>query len=166
MDTFASLVLSGELPAPKNQLLLQTTPFKKSQDNLLTFDMKFNIAVQTAYQQLILFCMFYNGSVFFENKDPNNIFEIGKNKSWQETAFFKGTLPNGEVDFYSEPTKKCKDYTFIYNVFFFMQVWNFFICRKTYEKSGVLERTAQLFIDLFMREKIQPTAKSRSKSKI
>lgn len=49
MDTFASLVLSGELPAPKNQLLLQTTPFEKSQDNLLTFDMKFNIAVQTAY---------------------------------------------------------------------------------------------------------------------
>lgn len=69
MDTFASLILAGELPMSSTDLLSKTTPFKKGQDHLFTFDMQFTIFTSTLYQQAILYYFFYNGSLYFNNQE-------------------------------------------------------------------------------------------------
>ena len=104
MDTFASLILAGELPMTSTDVLTRTTPFKKGQDNLFTFDMKFTVFTSTLYQQAVLYYFFYNGSLYFYDKETISLFIFGGPKYWYETGFFKGFLQNGNVDFYSEPT--------------------------------------------------------------
>lgn len=68
MDTFASIILAGELPKNEYDILTRTSIFKKNRGNLFTSMMKFTIISSTLYQQIVMYCIFYNGSFLF-NKD-------------------------------------------------------------------------------------------------
>jgi len=73
MDTFASLVLASELPQNDVrdnkgkidcQLLLRTQPFEKNKDSLFNSLMILKVIASTVYQQIILYLIYYNGSVW------------------------------------------------------------------------------------------------------
>ena len=46
-----------------------TNPYSIKKDGLFNFLMKFNIFSSTIYQQVILFIIYYNGNLWFENDD-------------------------------------------------------------------------------------------------
>lgn len=63
-DTFSSLMLSSELPS--SNILRYTRPYDVSKSkSIFTNYMTFNVITCTIYQQCILYCMFYNGSIWF-----------------------------------------------------------------------------------------------------
>ena len=91
--------------------------------------MKRKIILMTAYQQLVMHAVFYNGSVWFQGHQNGH--------TWVNTNFFD---KNGAA------TQKCKDYTFIYSCFFSLQFFNIFNCRITYEDELSLFKFLKHFI--------------------
>ena len=87
--------------------------------------MIFNIISTSLYQQLILFCMFYNGSLFFQ----------GNLTPWDKQSFES----KNKLD------TKIHDYTFIYQTFFSMTLFSFFIMRVEYETLNVFQKSISLF---------------------
>ena len=67
MDTFAALMLATEVPDSNFKILRLTRQFNKDVDTLMTYKMYFLMLSSTIYQQVILFCIFYNGSIWFDN---------------------------------------------------------------------------------------------------
>ena len=62
---FGAYTITKELPSNNQQILTLAHPFTKDDESMFTPKMIFNIATTTFYQQTILFCMFYNGAVWF-----------------------------------------------------------------------------------------------------
>lgn len=117
MDTFASLILSCELPLNDTLILRQSEPYQRDSHSLFTPQMKMTVFSSTLYQQIVLYLMFYNGYMWLD------IGSTGPTKSFSETHM------------YDEGSTKGQAYTFIFHTFFMMQIFNLFNCRITYEQK-------------------------------
>jgi len=88
--------------------------------------MKINVICSTIYQQAVLLIIFYWGNPWWYRGHPSD--------TWGPDVWYKEDLEM-EVDGSLVPSDKCHAYTFIYQCFFMMQVFNFTNCRFSYEKG-------------------------------
>mmetsp|Transcript_28011 Transcript_28011/g.42354 ORF Transcript_28011/g.42354 Transcript_28011/m.42354 type:complete len:262 (-) Transcript_28011:2-787(-) len=129
MDTFSACILASEAPDESNgPILEETVPFNSTSTHLFTPLMKINVVAATLYQQLVLTLIFYWGDPWWY---MNN-----KGKDWGPHHWYRESLER-EVDGKIVPTDKCEAYTFVYQVFFMMQLANYTNCRFSYESSAL-----------------------------
>jgi Ca2+ transporting ATPase len=103
MDSFASLALATEAPTDK---LLQRSPYKKSENSIVTAMMTVNIVTQSVFQIVVLtVIIFYGDSIFSVPSD-------------RELTHYVWNDFNGY------------HFTIFFNIFVFMQVFNSVNSRK------------------------------------
>jgi hypothetical protein len=134
MDTIAASILSSEIPIDKSKdkdlfyepgytsILDQTSPFDVNKQQIFTPMMKLYITGSTIYQQSVLTYIYYYGYGWFSDEDRSGP------STWHKMQFYEG---EDHI-----PTQKLNDFTFIYQVFFMMQFFNFASARFTYEKTA------------------------------
>lgn len=146
MDSLASLALSTE--PPNTEELLNKKPVNRS-DSLITITMIKHIVIQCIYQITILMFLILKGQEFLpEYKDGYDDL-IGTDleaKYYQGQA--EGTMVSGlnhplSGDYSYEPYFNkyhiySRHLTFVFNVFVFLQIFNFFNCRKIYDEMNLL----------------------------
>lgn len=123
MDTFGACVLATEIPKPGLGILQETQPFDQTGKKLFTKTMYFTVISQTIYQQIILYVLFYNGRVVFGDFTLHSDVVAPSEKPWRENDFYKHDDEGNRI-----PTSKCIDYTYVYQTFFMMQMFNLFNC--------------------------------------
>ena len=127
MDTFASLLLSSELPLNDSSILRDSEPFQKDSHTLFTNRMKLTVISSTIYQQVVLYLMFYNGYLWM------NICSSSPNPQ----SFSQRHM-------YDTDSTKGYDYTYVFHTFFMMQIFNLFNCRITYENKMPFQKTYEV----------------------
>ena len=95
MDTFASITLAGELPKDEYDILTRTNQFRRHQGHIYTSMMKFTIISSTIYQQVVMYCIFYNGSFFYSGKNGSILNGLNDNLSWSQLPFSTYDVVNG-----------------------------------------------------------------------
>jgi hypothetical protein len=95
MDTFASITLAGELPKDEYDILTRTNQFRRHQGHIYTSMMKFTIISSTIYQQVVMYCIFYNGSYLFSGKNGSILNGLNDNLSWSQLPFSTYVVENG-----------------------------------------------------------------------
>lgn len=89
--------------------------------------MIFNIISSSVYQQIILSYLFYFGIYFKVNSENENFINLVHGpKTWQQEDFY---------DTNYKPTNKNHAFTFVYQCFYMMQIFNISNCRFTYENE-------------------------------
>lgn len=80
MDTFAACILATEIPYERDltykdenfsTILDQTQPYGFKRYNLYSKPMFINIICATIYQQIVIFIIFYKGSLIWGNESSN-----------------------------------------------------------------------------------------------
>ena len=159
MDTVAACILASELPKiAKNQsdvlsnkdfeydpkanpkqletILDETLPFN-DKEGLLRFDMKFNIAVATIYQQIVLTILYYHGRLWFDSSEPEvgSLDQVFGPKNWYRKELQINTELKGDEQWRRNDDEKATSYTFIFQTFFMMQLFNMITCQFSYNTS-------------------------------
>lgn len=140
MDIFASFFYCSELPEHNSMIMQETRSFISRGERIWTPKMVFNVISCTLYQQVIMYVVFYNGGIYFNQP---------------EIALCVQTL--------DEDAQKRYTFTFVFHVFFSMQIVTLFICRLTYEPLNVFQKTLGLFgvqADVFKPEYKYPSEHS------
>jgi Ca2+ transporting ATPase len=111
MDTFAALALATE---PPSEALLYRMPYSRD-ESLLTTEMSKNIAGQVLYQVTILLLILFLGNSILGLDSPFNDSFKSRHDDLSDEEML--TVPN-------------EHFTFFFNTFVFMQVFNEINCRK------------------------------------
>ena len=137
---------------PYMSILDKTEPTNPT-DGLFNSDMKFMLVSQTIYQQLVLTMIFYFGEIWFVwihgnkfiNYDNINCHDKSFNEKlsgperWAEEHFYCANKP-------FPPTQKNIAFSFVYETFFWMQMFNINNCRRVFDYCTVpFRRVLKLF---------------------
>jgi magnesium-transporting ATPase (P-type) len=120
MDTLASLALATEPPIAKD--LLKRKPYPK-QDHILSRKMLKHIIGQALLQLSVLAIVIFNGKLMFEEV---NVSIIDKGR----------LLMKLESDQSRDATFH---FTYIFNVFVWLQIFNFLNCRRLYDEFNIFK---------------------------
>jgi Ca2+ transporting ATPase len=116
MDALASLALASE---PPDATILKRAPVNRS-TSIVTAQMAFNMCGQALFQIVVVLAMLFNPHLL---------------PTWEEDGeMMQGSLYSREND--NDPSEH---YTFIFNVFVFMQLFNEINCRKLFGEINVFE---------------------------
>lgn len=138
MDTLASLALATEPPTEK---LLQRPPHKRN-DNIVSKRMLKNIAIQSVFQIVILLVVLFAGDLFLPEFPDQFDIDLGPDKlaAKYRNGIVNGTMRSGRLIFmdgtpdykpiHEEYRTASRHYTFIFNLFVMLQVFNFLNSRK------------------------------------
>lgn len=141
MDTLASLALATEPPTEK---LLERPPHKRN-DYIISKRMMKNIIIQSIFQIVVLMILLFAGDLFLPEFPGEFDKEIGTNL---QAKYRNGVVDNNGVGFMRsgrailvdgtldyKPVREqyntaSRHYTFIFNAFVMMQIFNFLNSRK------------------------------------
>ena len=119
--------------------------------------MKFMLITETIYQQIVLLMIFYFGEIWFVwihdnefityqtdcHRDSFNSHLAGPAR-WAEEHFYCDKTPGA-------PTPKNMAFSFIYETFFWMQMFNINNCRRVFDNCTVpFRRVLKLFVYGFL----------------
>lgn len=65
IDIFGSNFFCYELPEHNSMIMQESVSFIARDERIWTHKMVFNVVSCTLYQQLVMFCIFYNGGIYF-----------------------------------------------------------------------------------------------------
>ena len=147
MDTLASLALATE---PPTQKLLERPPHKRN-DYIISRRMMKNIIIHSIFQIIVMLVILFAGDLFihefpddFDTSYPNDL-----QAKYRNGVVLGGTIrsgrgifPDGKADYktiHDTYHTYSRHYTFIFNVFVMMQIFNFLNSRKLGDELNVFE---------------------------
>merc|ERR1719326_175391 len=123
MDALASLALASEHP---DASILVRAPVNRS-TSMVTPQMAFNMVGQALFQVVVIVFMLFNPHVLPTSCQDN------------DTCDADGKMVQGSLYSRANNNDPSEHYTFIFNVFVFMQLFNEINCRKLFGEINVFE---------------------------
>lgn len=145
MDTLASLALATETPTEE---LLERPPNSRN-ESIISKTMMKHILGQAVFQFIVLTVIIFAGERFIpEERDSYDTTVFSANPEWKwHNGVIGGTIRSGRLititgddDYqtvYDHTGIDSRHFTFIFNTFVMMQLFNFMGCRKIHEERNI-----------------------------
>jgi P-type Ca2+ transporter type 2B len=161
MDSLASLALSTD--PPNTDKMLHQRPVNRS-DSLITRTMIKHITIQSIYQIGLLLFLVINGQYFLPEypdqydqligTDLGAKYYLGQAEGTMVNGLFHPLSGESFEPYFDKYHIYSRHLTFVFNVFVFLQIFNFFSCRKINDEldifSGLLTNYIFWFIFIFI----------------